>query len=104
MVPYLKAKTDANASAIKKLAEMGKNEEEINRYVEEIAAEQRNFRYQNFEANSILYIAATIDGRKKAYINDNFSRDVDGVMVNAQDLTAIARQRYKQDVAQLPQA
>jgi hypothetical protein len=59
------------------------------------------FKYINFESNSILWIAATINGEKIVYINDNLYRAVDGIDINPQDFRAIARERYQIDLNNL---
>jgi hypothetical protein len=59
------------------------------------------FKYINFESNSILWIAATINGEKIVYINDNLYRAVDGIDINPQDFRAIARERYQIDLNDL---
>jgi NAD-dependent deacetylase len=55
----------------------------------------------NFEANSILWIAASVNGEKIVYINNNLSRTVDDININPQDFIAIARERYQIDLSNL---
>lgn len=57
--------------------------------------------YRNFESNSILYIAATVNGEKLVYINDRLSRAVNDININPSDFIAIAKERYSQDIQEL---
>ena len=87
---------DSGANALMK---MGAEEEKIKEYLEKIA--ELKFSYVNFEANSILWIAASVNGEKIVYINDNFQRAVDNINIRPEDFRAIARERYKIDLANL---
>lgn len=95
--PYLKAKREVDGVAA--LRKMGAEEEKIKDYIEQI--NNLKFKYINFESNSILWIAATINGEKIIYINDNLARAVDGIDIRPEDFRAIARERYKIDLANL---
>lgn len=95
--PYLKAKREVDGVAA--LKKMGAEEEKIKNYIEQI--NNLKFKYINFESNSILWIAATINGEKIIYINDNLARAVDGIDIRPEDFRAIARERYKIDLANL---
>lgn len=95
--PYLKAKREVDGVAA--LRKMGAEEEKIQDYISQI--NNLKFRYINFESNSILWIAATINGEKIVYINDNLARAVDGIDIRPEDFRAIARERYKIDLANL---
>ena len=53
------------------------------------------FKYVNFESKSILWIAATVNGEKIIYINDDLQRAVDGIDIRPEDFREIARNRYK---------
>ena len=58
--PYLKAKSqDSGVTALRK---MNAEEATIDSYLKEI--QELKFRYMNFESNSILWMAATVDGEK----------------------------------------
>ena len=97
VIPYLKEKRQVDGvSALKK---MGVEEERIQEYISKIQALKMN--YKNFEANSILWIAATINGEKIVYINDNLCRTVNDVDINPQDFVAIAKKRYEKDLLTL---
>lgn len=87
---------DSGANALMK---MGVEEEKIKEYLEKIA--ELKFSYVNFEANSILWIAASVNGEKIVYINDNLQRAVDGINIRPEDFRAIARERYQIDLANL---
>lgn len=89
--PYLKAKREVDGVAA--LRKIGAEEEQIQEYINEI--EGLKFRYRNFESNSILWMAATVDGEKIVYINDNLQRAVDGIDINPSDFRSIARERYQ---------
>ena len=95
--PYLKAKREIDGVAA--LRKMGVEEERIQDYINQI--NNLKFKYINFESSSILWIAATINGEKIVYINDNLYRAVDGIDISPQDFRAIARERYKIDLNNL---
>ena len=95
--PYLKAKREIDGVAA--LRKMGAEEERIQDYINQI--NNLKFKYINFESNSILWIAATINGEKIVYINDNLYRAVDGIDINPQDFRTIARERYQIDLNDL---
>lgn len=98
--PYLKAKREVDGVAA--LRKMGVEEEKIQDYISQI--QNLKFSYKNFESNSILWIAATIDGEKIVYINDNLSRAVDGINIRPEDFRSIARERYQIDLANLQES
>lgn len=93
--PYLKSKDINGVSALRK---MGKDEETIQNYIKQL--EDLKFSYKNFEADSILYIVATVNGEKLIYINENLKRAVDDININPADFLAIAREKYKKDLMQ----
>lgn len=84
---------DSGANALMK---MGVEEEKIKEYLGKIA--ELKFSYVNFEANSILWIAASVNGEKIVYLNDNFQRAVDNINIRPEDFRAIAKERYKKDI------
>lgn len=94
VVPYLKAKKEP--TGVSALRKMGADEERIQEYINRI--KELKFSYRNFEANSILYIVATVNGEKIIYINDNLKRCVDDIDINPQDFIAVAKDRYKKDL------
>ena len=97
ILPYLKKKRAIDGvSALKK---MGVEEDRIKEYIQKI--ENLKFQYKNFEANSILWIAATVNGEKIVYINDNLARTVNDININPQDFIKIANERYQKDLIQL---
>jgi len=95
--PYLKAKREMDGVAA--LRKMGTEEDRIQDYINQM--NNLKFKYINFESNSILWIAATINGEKIVYINDNLSRAVDGINISPEDFRAIARERYQIDLTNL---
>ena len=98
--PYLKAKREIDGVAA--LRRMGAEEERIKEFISKI--NELKFRYINFESNSILWIAATVNGEKIVYINDNLNRVVDEININPADFIAIAKERYRDDLAELQES
>lgn len=72
---------------------MGAEEDKIQEYIKKMT--DLKFKYVNFESKSILWIAATVDGEKIIYINDDLQRAVDGIDIRPEDFREIARNRYK---------
>lgn len=95
--PYLKAK--APVSGVKALRDMGVEEERIQEFIKREA--ELHMRYKNFESNSILWIAATINGEKIIYINDRLTRAVNDINIAPEDFISIAKKRYQEDLATL---
>ena len=91
IVPYLKAKGEI--SGVSALRKMGVEEDKIQEYIKKMT--DLKFKYVNFESKSILWIAATVDGEKIIYINDDLQRAVDGIDIRPDDFREIARNRYK---------
>lgn len=92
--PYLMdKKTESGVSALKK---MNAEETMIRSYIDEINS--LKFSYRNFEADSILWMTATVNGEKVVYINDQLSRSVDDININKEDFIRIAKERYKKDL------
>lgn len=87
---YLKAKREPDGVAA--LRKMGVEEERIQEYINKL--KDLKFSYRNFEADSILWIAATVDGEKIIYLNDNLQRSVDEVNIQPHEFRKIARERY----------
>jgi hypothetical protein len=81
------------------LRKMGAEEEKIKEFISRI--DELKFKYMNFEGNSILWIAATVNGEKIVYINDNLQRAVDGINIDPQDFIAIAKRRYEAEIGSL---
>lgn len=103
VIPYLKEKDPyAGISGVSALKKMGKEEEEIENFVNDIKA--LKFFYKNFEGNSILWIAATVNKQKIIYINDNLKKSVSGIDVNPEDFIAKAKERYNVDIQNMPEA
>lgn len=91
--PYLKKKSgNSGANALKKL---GRDEEEIKRYMDEV--DSIGMRYINPKSDSILYIASSIGKQKIRYINDNMRRKANEIDVVPEDFLKIARERYNID-------
>lgn len=94
---YLKAARKVEGVAA--LEKLGASEEKIEDFKN--AVKGLGFSYKNFEFNSILYIAATVDGEKVIYINDNLARCVNDININAQDFVDIAKKRYQEDLKEV---
>lgn len=95
--PYIKEKSPI--SGVKALREMGVEEERIQEYIKREI--ELHMRYKNFESNSILWIAATINGEKIIYINDRLTRAVNDINIAPEDFIKIAKERYQEDLATL---
>lgn len=91
IVPYLKSKGEI--SGVSALRKMGAEDAKIQEYIKKMT--DLKFKYVNFESKSILWIAATVDGEKIIYINDDLQRAVDGIDIRPEDFRKIARDRYK---------
>lgn len=89
-----KAKSEPQGVAA--LRKLGADDEKIKQYLKRV--EELKFSYRNFEANPILYIIATVNGEKIAYINTNLQRTIEDVDINPQDFLAIVNEKYKQDL------
>ena len=98
--PYLKKKSEV--SGVSALRKMGAEEEQIQSFIEKIGSLKMN--YRQFEANSILWVAATVDGEKIVYINDNLARTVNDIDINPQDFIEIAKKRYAKELNNLTES
>lgn len=99
--PYLKEKGEEvpGANALRK---MGADEERVKSYIEKVKA--LKFNYKQFEGNSILWVAATVNGQKIIYINSNLSKAVNGIDINREDFVAKAIERYQVDTSNIENA
>lgn len=88
---YLKEKDEV--SGVSALRKMGAEDAKIKEYIKKM--KDLKFKYVNFESKSILWIAATVNGEKIIYINDDLQRAVDGIDIRPEDFREIARNRYK---------
>lgn len=88
---YLKEKDEV--SGVSALRKMGTEDAKIKEYIKKM--KDLKFKYVNFESKSILWIAATVNGEKIIYINDDLQRAVDGIDIRPEDFREIARNRYK---------
>lgn len=102
ILPYLEKKDPyAKYSGVAALRKMGRQEQEIEEYVRKIDA--LKFSYKNFRGNSILWIAATVNGQRIVYINDNLTQSINGINVDKQDFIDKARERYIADMKDMPE-
>ena len=98
--PYLKAKGEEvpGANALRK---MEVEDSVVQNYINDI--QSLNFNYKRFEGNSILWIAATVNGQKIVYINSNLSKTINGININKEDFIQKANERYNIDLNNLPE-
>ena len=94
LISYFKKKSEM--SGVSTLRKMGKSEEDIKSYIDEMTA--LGMSYKNFEASSILYMVATVDGEKIVYINDNLTQSVRDINILPSEFTKIAKEKYKIDL------
>ena len=100
VVNFLKKRPEVTGVAA--LRKMGTSEERIQEYINKVTS--LGMSYKNFEASSILYMVATVNGEKIIYINDNLNHSVEEVNVSTADLTSIAKERYKEDLITLQES
>ena len=91
IIPYLKAKS--GISGVSKLKEMEVEEAKIKEYIQRI--KDLKFSYKNFEQNSILWVAATVNGEALVYLNPKMTRIVNDINIDTNDFLKIALKRYK---------
>lgn len=94
---YFKEKSPI--SGVATLKKMGKSEEEIQNYINDIKNLKMSRR--NFEASSILYMVATVNGEKIVYINENLTQAIRGINIVPAEFTKIAKERYDIDFMQI---
>jgi hypothetical protein len=95
------AKSSSSISGVKQLRDMNTEDAKIQAYIEELGG--LNFKYMSFLFDKILYIAATVDGQKIVYINDNLSCKVEGIDINPQEFIQIAKDRYAESLQEIEQ-
>ena len=100
IMPYLQAKKEVDGVSV--LRKMGTDEERIKEYISRI--KELKFQYRNFLSDSILWIAATVNGEKIVYINDNISKVVNEININKDDFIKIANERYQKDLQALQES
>ena len=90
-------KKSGEVSGVPALRKMGVEEERIKEYIDRIKA--LGMSYKNFEASSILYMVASVNGEKIVYINENLIQNVRGINIEPAEFTKIAKERYNIDFA-----
>lgn len=100
LVDYFKKKPEI--PGVPALRKMGATEERIKEYIDKMNA--LGMSYKNFEASSILYMVATVNGEKIVYINDNLTQSVRGINIVPAEFTKIAKERYHIDFATIQEA
>lgn len=100
LISYFKKKSEM--SGVSALRKMGATEERIKEYIDRMNG--LGMSYKNFEASSILYMVATVNGEKIVYINENLTQSVRGINIVPAEFTKIAKERYKIDFATLKEA
>lgn len=88
--PYVKKK--APISGVNALRNMGRDEETIKAYVAEIEA--LGFKPHPFEASSLLFAVATVNGEKIIYINQKLQRTVNDINIQPEDFIQIVKEKY----------
>lgn len=94
IIPYLKAAREVDG--VSKLRKMEVEDEKIQEYIKRI--KDLNFSYKNFEQNSILWVAATVNGEALVYLNPNMTRVVNDITINTGDFLKIAANRYGKEL------
>ena len=98
--PYLAEKKPLDG--VNALRKLGAEDAKVKEYIRRIT--DLKFKYHNFENNSILWVVATTgDGEKFIYLNSNLNRCVDGININPEDFLKIAKERYKNQMAEMPE-
>ena len=95
-------KKSSEMSGVAALRKMGATEERIKEYIDKMNG--LGMSYKNFEASSILYMVATVNGEKIVYINENLTQSVRGINIIPAEFTKIAKERYKLDFATIQEA
>ena len=98
--PYLAAKKPLDG--VNALKNLGAEDEKVKEYIRRIT--DLKFKYKNFENNSILWVVATtVDHEKFIYLNSNLNRCVDEININPEDFLKKAKERYKKQMAEMPE-
>lgn len=100
LLSYFKKKSEM--SGVSALRKMGATEERIQEFIDKM--NELKMSYKNFEASSILYMVATVNGEKIVYINENLTQSVRGINIIPAEFTKIAKERYNIDYATLQEA
>lgn len=100
LLSYFKKKSEM--SGVAALRKMGATEERIQEFIDKMNGLKMS--YKNFEASSILYMVATVNGEKIVYINENLTQSVRGINIIPAEFTKIAKERYNIDYATLQEA
>lgn len=100
LLSYFKKKSEM--SGVSALRKMGATEERIQEFIDKMNGLKMS--YKNFEASSILYMVATVNGEKIVYINENLTQSVRGINIIPAEFTKIAKERYNIDYATLQEA
>lgn len=100
LVSYFKKASEM--SGVAALRKMGATEERIQEYIDKMNG--LGMSYKNFEASSILYMVATVNGEKIVYINENLTQSVRGINIIPAEFTKIAKERYQIDFATIQEA
>ena len=95
-------KKSSEMSGVAALRKMGETEERIKEYIDKMNG--LGMSYKNFEASSILYMVATVNGEKIVYINENLTQSVRGINIVPAEFTKIAKERYQIDFATIQEA
>ncbi len=88
--PYFK---ERSVSGVGELRKLGKSDEEIKAYADEIAAVP--FKYTQFEHSSVVFVITKVNGEEKRYFNDNLRNIIKDVTINPEEFVNIAKQKYQ---------
>ena len=100
LLSYFKKKSEM--SGVSALRKMGATEERIQEFIDKMNGLKMS--YKNFEASSILYMVATVNGEKIVYINENLTQSVRGINIIPAEFTKIAKERYNIDFRTIQEA
>lgn len=101
VVPYFETQEEKEnkISGVSALKKIQADSDTIKRYIERM--KDLKFNYSNFESDSILWLAATVNGERIIYINNSFKRCVNDINVNSQEFIAIAQERYEKEIEKI---
>lgn len=97
LISYFKSNPEINGVAA--LRKIGADEQRINDFISQVKNLKMN--YMTFEASSILYMVATVNGEKIIYINDRLSESIKNIKIQPSDFAKIAKEKYKEDLNML---
>ena len=92
--------TPREVNGVSILRKLGREEEEIQRYIEEYKSLKMNF--ISFINDKVLYVAGSTENKERfTYFNNDFPTEVDGVKINPQEFKEKALKLFKIDKSKL---